>query len=72
MFGVRWYHTTRILKSPKNILHPFTAKFIQDPYVILALLNQLGQTFVEIQHFSKKIKHWPKLQIYISQIVIYI
>lgn len=45
---------------PKNLLHPFTAKFIKDPFVIFALLNKPEQNVVQIQNLSKNIKYWPK------------
>ena len=38
-YGVRWYHSTRVLLGlDKGLLHPFTAKFIKDPYAILAYI----------------------------------
>jgi len=60
IYGVRWLHTTRVLYSPPNVLHPFTTKFIKDPYMILALLNKPGQNFAQIQQLANKISHWPK------------
>ena len=60
-YGVRWYHTTRPLLMPqKNLLHPFTAKFIKDPFALLALINKPGQDFEQVQRLSKDIKYWPK------------
>ena len=59
--GVRWFHSTRILLGPeKTLLHPFTAKFLKDPYAILALLNKPGQSFNKIQQFTKAISNWPQ------------
>jgi hypothetical protein len=59
-YNVRWFHTTRSSLYPsKNILHPYTAKFIKDPYAILALLNKPEQNFAKIQQLSKNIKIWP-------------
>lgn len=60
-YNVRWFHTTRHLLYPsKNILHPYTAKFIKDPFAILALLNKPEQNFSKIQQLSKHLKLWPK------------
>lgn len=64
LYGVRWFHTTRHVSYPsKNILHPYTAKFVKDPYAILALLNKPEQNFSKIQQLSKHLKLWPKADI---------
>jgi hypothetical protein len=63
-YGVRWFSTTRSLRSPisQNLHHPFTAKFIKDPYAILVLLNKPEQNFAQIQQLTKHITNWPKPQ----------
>jgi hypothetical protein len=59
-YGVRWYHTTRVLLGPpgEKILHPFTAKFLTCPYALLALLNYPGLNIGKFTTLTKGYAFW--------------